>query len=88
MNKDNLPEYLYLYREPNTVIKLVLNDEKSTYFLDDGESMDIANIDSDEMNTDSIERLINGALCVDLYFASGDCWTVYTSADTAFSVNC
>ena len=88
MNKENLPEYLYIYRESNTVIQIHLNENKTAYILDDGEWEDKADLDSNEFNNQEIERLMNGARYVEFDSEKGDFWTVYISADAAFGLNC
>lgn len=82
--KNKLPEYLYIYRESNTVIQLYLDADKTAYVLNDGEWEDEALVDE---NLADLECLINGYRCVELKFTSGDYWDVYGSPIAAFGLD-
>ena len=82
--KNKLPEYLYIYRESNTVIQLYLDVDKTAYVYNDGDYEDEALIDG---NLEELERLMNGSRCVELKFTSGDYWDVYGSPIAAFGLD-
>lgn len=77
-------EYLYIYRESNTVIQLYRESE-NTFTLSDGEWIDKLNL-SDERNKYVLENLKEGIKCTWAVFESGDEWQVYATPAAAFGV--
>ena len=77
-------EYLYIYRQSNTVIQLYRESE-DVFILSDGEWYDELDL-SDEENKRNLEDFQNGARYVWLKFKSGDFWEVYTNPATAFGL--
>ena len=78
-------EYLYIYRESNTVVQLYYDETLCEYILDDGEWCDRLDL-SDEENKEVLESLDKGYKCVWATFKSGDTWEVYADPAKAFGL--
>lgn len=80
-----LPDYLYIYRDSNTVIQLY-KDEGKTYILSDGMWEDEVDFSLPE-NEHRIKGIENPHWkCRDAVFKSGDRWDVYANPCDAFGV--
>lgn len=80
-----LPDYLYIYRDSNTVIQLY-KDENKTYILSDGMWEDEVDFSLPE-NEHRIKGIENPHWkCRDAVFKSGDRWDVYANPCDAFGV--
>lgn len=80
-----MPDYLYIYRDSNTVVQLY-KDEGMTYILSDGQwedEVDFAN----PVNEHRVGGIENpNWSCRNAVFKSGDQWDVYANPCDAFGV--
>lgn len=77
-------EYLYIYREENTVIQLYRESENVFVFSDGVEYIELDL--SDERNKEARECLKNGHSNALIFDTDGYEYEVYTSANAAFGV--